>query len=275
MQQRMVDAEGTYVYGTKPVWTDEEVHIEDTRIHKAINWYSYKYDKSIVKNILLEYFLEVEDTDEYTQQIKSYDENKIKSGVAWICDMILNGLVLVDPDCKFLDRIEELKNNPKKFSKEQEEVVEKEEKPKKTSPMMRVKMFSNKIISDLDQEIDDFVMNGCKTDFDIKKYSKTIKPIYGKIISENYNSLLTELEIAVNRQDKDVEEAYSFMKRSELKKYLKFVKEIVVVFGALKMKRKKRKKTKTKKTAYKAKNLTKPKKQAAKQIKAVSITDFM
>ena len=275
MQQRMVDAEGTYVFGTKPVWTNEEVHIEDVRIYKAINWYSYKYDKSDVKSILLEYFSKVEDTDEYTQQIKSYDENKIKSGVAWICDMILNGLVLVDPDCKFLDRIEELKNNPKKFSKEQEEVVEKEEKPKKTSPMMRVKMFSNKIISDLDQEIDDFVMNGCKTDFDIKKYSKTIKPIYGKIISENYNSLLTELEIAVNRQDKDVEEAYSFMKRSELKKYLKFVKEIVVVFGALKMKRKKRKKTKTKKTAYKAKNLTKPKKQAAKQIKAVSITDFM
>lgn len=275
MQQRMVDAEGTFVFGTKPVWSDEEVHIEDTRIYKAINWYSYKYDKSDVKSILLEYFSKVEDTDEYTQQIKSYDENKIKSGVAWICDMILNGLVLVDPDCKFLDRIEELKNNPKKFSKEQEEVVEKETKPKKTSPMMRVKMFSNKIISDLDQEIDDFVMNGCKTDFDIKKYSKTIKPIYGKIISENYNSLLTELEIAVNRQDKDIEESYSFMKRSELKKYLKFVKEIVVVFGALKMKRKKRKKTKTKKTAYKAKNLTKPKKQAAKQIKAVSITDFM
>ena len=275
MQQRMVDAEGTYVFGTKPVWTNEEVHIEDVRIYKAINWYSYKYDKSVVKNILLEYFLEVEDTDEYTQQIKSYDENKIKSGVAWICDMILNGLVLVDPDCKFLDRIEELKNNPKKFSKDYEEVVEKEEKPKKTSPMMRVKMFSSKIISNLDQEIDNFVMNGCKTDFDVKKYSKTIKPIYGKIISENYNSLLTELEIAVNRQDKDIEESYSFMKRSELKKYLKFVKEIVVVFGTLKIKRKKKKKTKTKKTEYKAKNLTKPKKQAAKQIKAVSITDFM
>lgn len=274
MQQRMVDAEGTYVYGTKPVWTDEEVHIEDTRIHKAINWYSYKYDKSVVKNILIEYFTEVED-EKYVKQIKTYDENKIRSSVAWICDMILSGLVLVDPKSIFLDKIEDLKNNPKKYLKEQEEFVEKEEKPKKTSPMMRVKMFSSKIISDLDQEIDDFVMNGCKTDFDVKKYSKTIKPIYGKIISENYNSLLTELKIAVNREDKDVEESYSFMKRSELKKYLKFVNEIVVVFGALKIKRKKRKKSKTKKTEYKAKNLRKPKKQAAKQIKAVSITDFM
>lgn len=275
MQQRMVDAEGTYVFGTKPVWNNEEVHIEDSRIYKAINWYSYKYSKSDIKNILLEYFSTIEDTDEYAQQIKSYDENKIKSGIAWICDMILNGLILIDPDCKFLNKIDELKNNPKKFSKEYEDLFEKEEKPKKTSPMMRVKMFSSKIISDLDQEIDEFVTNGCKSDFDIKKYSKTIKPIYGKIISENYNSLLTELEIAVNRQDKDVEESYSFMKRSELKKYLKFVKEIVVVFGALKIKRKKRKKTKTKKTLYKTKNLIKPKKQADKQIKAVSITDFM
>ena len=96
MQQRMVDAEGTYVFGTKPVWTDEEVHIEDTRIYKAINWYSYKYDKSVVKNILIEYFTEVED-EKYVSQIKSYDENKILSSVAWICDMILSGLVLVDP----------------------------------------------------------------------------------------------------------------------------------------------------------------------------------
>lgn len=275
MQQRMVDAEGTYVFGTKPVWSDEEVHIEDSRVYKAINWYSYKYDKSNVKDILIEYFLEVEQSEYYAKQIKSYDESRIKSSVAWICDMILNGLILIDPESKFLDKIEDLKNNPKKFSKVQEEVVEKEDKPKKTSPMMRVKMFSSKIISEIDQEIDDFVMNNCQTDFNIKKYSKTIKPIYGKMISENYKSLLTELEIAVNREDKDVEESYSFMKRSELKKYLKFVKEIVDVFGTLKMKRKKRKKSKTKKTEYKAKNLRKPKKQADKQIKAVSITDFM
>ena len=87
MQQRMVDAEGTYVFCTKPVWTDEEVHIEDSRIYKAINWYSYKYDRSNVKSILIEYFQEFE-AGNYVEQIKSYDENKIRSSVAWICDMI-------------------------------------------------------------------------------------------------------------------------------------------------------------------------------------------
>lgn len=269
-QQRILDPEGVYVYGTKPVWSEDEVHIEDSRMCKALNWYSYKYDKSDVKNILVEYFQQIEETEKYTQQIKSYDENKIQSGIAWICDMILNGLVLVDPNSLFLNKIEELKNNPKKFLKLSEEVFE-EVKPKKTSPMSRVKMFSSKIISDIDQEIDNFVISGCDTKFSIKEYSKTIKPIYGKMISENYRSLLSELELAVNREDKDVEEAYSFMKRSELKKYFKFVKEIVDVFGTMKVIRKKKKKSKT----IKKKNLRKPKKQSEKQIKNVSIIDFM
>ena len=34
--------------------------------------------------------------------------------------MILSGLVLVDPKSVFLDKIEDLKNNPKKFIKETE-----------------------------------------------------------------------------------------------------------------------------------------------------------
>lgn len=270
-QQRILDPEGVYVYGTKPVWSEDEVHIEDSKMCKALNWYSYKYDKSDVKNILVEYFQQIEETEKYTQQIKSYDENKIQSGIAWICDMILNGLVLIDTNSLFLNKIEELKNNPKKFLKEQEGYSEKEDKPKKTSPMIRVKMFSAKIISDIDQEIDNFIMNGYETEFSIKEYSKTIKPIYGKMITENYKSLLSELELAVNREDKDVEESYSFMKRSELKKYFKFVKEIVQVFGSLKIKRKKTKKSKT----NKKKRLIKPKKRADKQIKSVSITDFM
>ena len=274
MQQRMVDAEGTYVFGTKPVWTDEEVHIEDSRIYKAINWYSYKYDRSNVKSILIEYFQEFED-QKYVEQIKTYDENKIRSSVAWICDMILCGLVLVDPKSVFLNKIEELKNNPKKFAKEVETPKPDKKETKKISPMTRVRMHSVKIISELDEEIDDFMNNGYQTDFNIKKYSKTIKPIYGKMISQHYQSLLTELQSVVDREDKDLVESYSFMKRSELRRFVKLIKEIVDIFGQLKNKRTKRKAIKRKKAAKEKTKPKKPKKQADIQLKTVPITDFM
>lgn len=274
MQQRMVDAEGTYVYGTKPVWTDEEVHIEDTRIHKAINWYSYKYDKSVVKNILIEYFTEVED-EKYVSQIKSYDENKILSSVAWICDMILSGLVLVDPKSVFLNKIEDLKNNPRKFTKEVETNKIDKKEVKKVSPMARVRRFFSKIISEIDQEIDDFIINGYKTDFNVKKYSKTIKPIYGKMISQHYQSLLTELQSVVDREDIELVESYSYMKRSELRRFVKFIKEIVDIFGQVKNKRTKKKAIKRKKVAKEKTKPRKPKKQADIQLKTVPITDFM
>ena len=275
MQQRMVDAEGTYVFGTKPVWTDEEVHIEDSRIFKAINWYSYKYDKSDIKSILIEYFRKIEETDEYTKQIKTYDETKIPSSIAWICDMVLNGLVLVDPEGIFLDKVEDLKSNPKKFVRENEPTKIDKKEIKKVSPMMRVKICSGKIISEIDEEIDNFIVNGCKTEFNVKKYSKTIKPIYGKMIAQNYQSLLEELESVVDRVDKDLVESYSFMKRSELRRFVKFIKEIVDIFGQLKNKRTKRKVIKRKKVAKEKTKPRKPKKQADKQLKTVPITDFM
>ena len=274
MHQRMVDAEGTYVFGTKPVWTDEEVHIEDTRIYKAINWYSYKYDKSVVKNILIEYFTEVED-EKYVSQIKSYDENKILSSVAWICDMILSGLVLVDPKSVFLNKIEELKNNPKKFVKELETKKIDKKEVKKVSPMARVRRFFSKIVSEIDQEIDEFIINGYKTDFNVKKYSKTIKPIYGKMISQHYQSLLTELQSVVDREDIELVESYSYMKRSELRRFVKLIKEIVDIFGQVKNKRTKKKATKRKRVAKEKTKPRKPKKQADIQLKTVPITDFM
>ena len=274
MQQRMVDAEGTYVYGTKPVWTDEEVHIEDSRIFKAINWYSYKYDRSNVKSILIEYFQEFED-EKYINQIKTYDENKIRSSVAWICDMILSGLVLVDPKSVFLDKIEELKTNPRKFAKEVEKIKVEKKETKKISPMARVRRFFSKIVSEIDQEIDEFIINDYKTNFNVRKYSKTIKPIYGKMISQHYQSLLTELQSVVDREDIELVESYSYMKRSELRRFVKFIKEIVDTFGQIKNKRTKKKATKRKRVAKEKTKPRKPKKQADKQLKAVSITDFM
>ena len=274
MQQRMVDAEGTYVYGTKPVWTDEEVHIEDSRIFKAINWYSYKYDRSNVKSILIEYFQEFED-EKYINQIKTYDENKIRSSVAWICDMILSGLVLVDPKSVFLDKIEELKTNPRKFAKEVEKIKVEKKETKKISPMARVRRFFSKIVSEIDQEIDDFIINGYKTNFNVRKYSKTIKPIYGKMISQHYQSLLTELQSVVDREDIELVESYSYMKRSELRRFVKFIKEIVDTFGQIKNKRTKKKATKRKRVAKEKTKPRKPKKQADIQLKTVSITDFM
>lgn len=276
MQQRVLDPEGLYVYGSKPVWTDEEIEIEDSKIFWAINWYSYKYGKSDIKNILIKYFEVIENTKKYTQQIKQYDENKIMSSVAWICDMILNGLILVDSKSLFLDKIEDIKNNPKKFKRTEEVSII--EKPKKVSPMLRVQKYSEKIISNIDQEIDNFVMNEYQTNFNVKEYSKSVKPIYGKIVSQNYENLLKELQMVINREDPDLEESYSFLKRVELKRYFRFIKEIVDVFNSLKVVRKRKKIVGKKKTNKKNKQevkIQKPKTKADKQLKKVSITDFM
>ena len=168
-----------------------------------------------------------------------------------------------------------LKNNPKKFTKEVESDKPVKKEVKKVSPMARVRRFFSKIVSEIDQEIDDFIINGYKTDFNVKKYSKTIKPIYGKMISQHYQSLLTELQSVVDREDIELVESYSYMKRSELRRFVKFIKEIVDIFGQVKNKRTKKKAIKRKKVAKEKTKPRKPKKQADIQLKTVPITDFM
>ena len=65
------------------------------------------------------------------------------------------------------------------------------------------------------------------------------------------------------------------MKRSELRRFVKLIKEIVDIFGQLKNKRTKRKAIKRKKVAKEKTKPKKPKKQADIQLKTVPITDFM
>ena len=141
--------------------------------------------------------------------------------------------------------------------------------------MARVRRFFSKIVSEIDKEIDDFIINDYKTDFNVKKFSKTVKPIYGKMISQHYQSLLTELQSVVDREDIELVESYSYMKRSELRRFVKFIKEIVDIFGQVKNKRTKRKATKRKRVAKEKTKPRKPKKQADIQLKTVPITDFM
>ena len=95
------------------------------------------------------------------------------------------------------------------------------------------------------------------------------------MISQHYQSLLTELQSVVDREDIELVESYSYMKRSELRRFVKFIKEIVDIFGQVKNKRTKKKATKRKRVAKEKIKPKKPKKQADIQLKTVSITDFM
>ena len=95
------------------------------------------------------------------------------------------------------------------------------------------------------------------------------------MISQHYQSLLTELQSVVDREDIELVESYSYMKRSELRRFVKFIKEIVDIFGQVKNKRTKKKVIKRKKVAKEKTKPRKPKKQADIQLKTVPITDFM
>ena len=97
----------------------------------------------------------------------------------------------------------------------------------------------------------------------MSKYSKTIKPIYGKMISQHYQSLLTELQSVVDLEDKELVESYSYMKRSELRRFVKLIKETLIYLAKSRIRELRKKQSKERELQ---KRKTKPKKPKNKQI---------
>jgi len=125
-----------------------------------------------------------------------------------------------------LDKMEEvfsvLENIFKKYPKPQKET-------NKVSIQERMDALAKKFGADIDGEIDNFIINNCKSDFCIKNYI-SINQISGPVckkIAEFYNSLLSELHSVIEGKDADLKEGYSTYTRPQIKRYAEFVQTII------------------------------------------------
>ena len=196
----------------------------ESELLNAFNWYNYVCDADKSKEFVTEYL-----------KFIKYDKDSIKKlprakglplNTGWMARILLNGGSLPDGyQDRMMERIEAALKSV--IDIEVEEIVA--AAPKNVvSIQERVNNKASELIGDLEEQIDIFLKEG-KNPFNITNWlrDKQIKPQIAQKIADYYKPLYAELFDAYSGKDDQLKEAYSYLKKIQLKSYMEFVRSFV------------------------------------------------
>lgn len=236
--------------GSEPEWTDEVP--TGSEIRRAYNWYNYFYSTNEKAKLLFDNY--PRDKKEI-RLLKKLPDWKMNSTCCYQARMMALGCKLPAENLDYFNEcIEELLDEAKQIQDEKKETKPTAEKP---SVQDRIKEQISDYIGEIEEEIDRFTLNKYKSDFDMYKWLRqnNVKQQQSNAIANHYKALLSELELLVSGNaydvegDKQLEEGYSHMKKSEKKRFLDFVNGIVSDAAANAQTQKTTRKTRVKKPA--------------------------
>ncbi len=202
--------------GPEPIWTDEEP--TSIEIMRAYSWYNYFYTSKDAIKLL---FDNLEDKKK-VRELKKLSHDKIPAAVCYQAAMLARGCKL--DRARFNSKIDELLALAAEI---QEEKKEEKKEVAKSSVQDRVKEQISEFIAEIEEVVDTFTNNKYETDFNMYNWlrGKNIKAQQSNAIAEYYRPLLAELEEVGTCEQ--LTEAYSFMKKVELNRFITFIKMIV------------------------------------------------
>jgi hypothetical protein len=203
----------------------EETYAGD--LLKALNFYNFENDDKDKKKWLLSY---VAKTDKkLAVAMTKIDDAKFRhAGI--LARLITNGSILEEKEQLFFEnKIKELTE----LSGKPEKPVVVKETPTNVIPMPsiqeRMEEKAHELAGEIEGAIDDFVLNGCKSDFSTKNYllaNQVAGPI-AKRIGEFFVHTAQELREAIEGNDEQLVEGYSHFNKRELKRFAEFVDGII------------------------------------------------
>lgn len=200
----------------------------------AIKYYNEFADTSKSKTWLIEY-MKIEKYDNGDiEKVKSFSWNKsgleIDNGeivslkfAGYVSRMYLRGLTEI-PE-QYQTRL----NTAIDYCLKKGKVKTKnhDDDTNKISIQNHIDIQVSNLCAELEGEVDDFYDNGFKTNLNMYDWLRTreIKGLIAKRIGDNFRPLLQEMEDIT--KDDDLKEAYRHFKRSDIKKYKGFLKNII------------------------------------------------
>ena len=226
----------------EPIFENGEV--EEKERDDALSWYHHN---QISTNILRSYFIE------YAKNIDPTIVPAVKAAQLLVSPtwgaaarMLSRGLQDEDWKRRTDGRVIEI------VQRGNEILAEKgADKPKNVyvpNIQERIRAQVGALVGEIEFEVDEFLVDGCKSEFNLFKWlqKKEVKGVHASRIKNHYAEVLDEIEEVIAGNDEDLVAGYSFLTKAKLKKYRKFIDELVNdadTFGSLaKANRKPRKK---------------------------------
>jgi hypothetical protein len=222
--------------GPEPHWTDQfDITVDEfnARIGRALTWYGYFFERKSSAKIVSEYMKANDYSKEDMAALKKAEDWRIGCTTVSLCRMIENGLTRDDGKTDYKNFIS--KNIAEVvrigYSKKEEEIEEsnkEDSKPKPPSIQERMAGVAREHVSEIDVHIDDFPTNGYKGEFDSYEYCKknTINAPIAKKMLDMLRGEVEEIEEALEGKCEQLVEGYSHIKKTNLKRYAKFLRSI-------------------------------------------------
>lgn len=196
----------------------------ESELLNAFNWYNYVCDADKSKDFVAEYLNFIKYDKDSIKKLSRAKGLSLNTG--WMARILLNGGSLPDGyQDRMMERIESSLKSVVDI--EVEEVIA--AVPKNVVSIQdRINNKTSELIGDLEEQIDIFLKEG-KSAFNITNWlrDKQIKPQVAQKIAEYYKPLYAELFDAYSGKDDQLKEAYSYLKKIQLKSYMEFIRSFV------------------------------------------------
>lgn len=210
--------------GHEPVVSKERYR---ERLMSALNWYNANREEKDFRAYAEYYVKNSPELKEYAHAVSKASFLEVK-GIGVIGRLIRREQYVDIKDMmKTLERLESLNvKYPKTVEKKQAATATTAVAP--VSIQERIADTASKFAADVDGQIDEFVLQKA-SDFSMKSYliGNAVSGVVAKKIGQKYTRLAKELEEAVAGKDPQLKEAYSYLTKPQLRKFLALVSSIV------------------------------------------------
>jgi hypothetical protein len=210
----------------EPRWNPEK---EECQLAQMLNWYNYNKSADDAKKYFIEFLKQSGEAPYRLTQIQECSSISISNTIGWLCRIkLINGNVT---PTKYDNKIQEERAKVLQVVDAKEESSKQPELSEKRSGIQdHLENQLRNLLGELAAREDEFLLSGLKTSFDVYEWLKTnaVKHQHAKNIAEYYESVvLSELQEADAGECEQLKEAYSHLKKPQMKKYIAFVESIV------------------------------------------------
>jgi len=203
--------------GPEPVMNENSTLMEEAAFY---NWYNYYYSNEDAKNFAIAYLKLIKFNKTKIKKISNAPADKLRH-VGFMCRSLMQGSVLPK---RMQDSLWKKVNDIAATTEAAEEVVE---EVKVVSIKERVNNKAESLIANIEDLLDEYYTTGKTYDFTKWFRDNAIKPQIAQKIADYYRPLYSEIFDAYNGKDKQLVEGYSQWKKTKLKHYLQYMKDLI------------------------------------------------
>lgn len=243
MKKKRIINEQEYYLGDEPKVIGEISEKNDSRLSKCLTWYSNFDNKKIYP--WLNQYLSDQLTKKEITKLNSSSDISVRY-LAIFLRMKANGTIFTGDLHDIIDRY--LAKSV--FAIQNVQLIDTPDTTNVISIQDKILEKSKQLCSEIDEVFDSFWYNDVKNNFNMYEWlqKNNVSSQSSQYISDVYINIQNELQLAYNKEDDDLVEAYSHVSKTKLKKVINFISKIIDDTNIWKANKKQIRKPRKKKT---------------------------